>query len=191
MCQLRYWRALLLFGIMLLGVPSAARAQQGQPPYLGMPITSPNQAAPASDGTGPIGQSSVSNLDSSVPQNTVRLRFDAGYNMPRPTRAEYFMAMGGTPFTPGLPIPEPRINSYQELPTYLEFAPLPFFSTFIETPVRWINPQVNDNTYGFGDINLGFKLCTWQSEDFVATLQLRAYDPTAQKPGLGTHHWTI
>ncbi len=177
---------------LLLAAPPAMLQAQDKIPYIGAPITNPNQSEPPPSTDIPsVGQTGVSNLDSSVPQNTLRFRFDAGYNMPRPTRAEYFMAKGGLPFSPGLPLPEKRINSYQELTTYGEFAPVSFFSTFLETPVRWLNPEVNSNNYGVGDINFGFKLCTWNSEDFLATLQLRFYDPTGQAPGLGTHHWTI
>jgi hypothetical protein len=180
--------------LLLAALPHQVQAQQSlaqQVPNFGMPVLSPNQGAPPPADNSPVGDSFVSIIDSAVPINTLRLRFDAAYHIPRPTRAEFFQAKGGVPFSPGMPLPEPNINSYQELNTYLEFAPLPFLSLFLESPVRWINPAVNSNTYGYGDINFGFKLCSWNSEDFLATLQLRFYDPTAQRPGLGTHHWTI
>jgi hypothetical protein len=182
-------RALVLVAPVLLMAAGPTFAQQM--PNFSVPAMGPNQGPPPPEDTGPYGQSSVSFIDSSVPRNTLRLRLDLGYQMAQPMRADYFLAKGGALFTPGLPKPEPILHSYQELTTYAEWAPLPFFSGFIETPVRWINPQVNNNTYGYGDINFGFKLCTWNSEDFLATIQLRFFDPTAQRPGLGTDHWTF
>jgi hypothetical protein len=175
-------------------LPGRAIAQftgAGQVPNFGTPVTGPNQNAPPPDDVSPLGKSFVSIIDGAVPVNTLRLRLDLGYDMPRSTRAEYFQAKPGVLLGPGMLFAEPNIRSYQDLSIYGEFAPLPFFSTFLETPMRWLNPDVNANTYGVGDINLGFKLCTWNSEDFLATLQLRFFDPTAQKAGLGTHHWTI
>jgi hypothetical protein len=186
--------ALVFFTLtpLLAAPPSAARAQTGAIPNFGSPILSPDRGdPPPTEDSAPVGHSSVSILDSSVPQNTLRLRFDSEYNMARPTRAEYFMAKGGLPYSPGLPLPEARINSFQEMTTYAEFAPVSFFSTFLETPFRWLNPAYNANAYGVGDINFGFKLCTWNTEDLLATLQVRIYDPTSRTPGLGTHHWTI
>jgi Putative MetA-pathway of phenol degradation len=183
-------KALVFIALILhaSALPSAVRAQQM--PYIGTPITGLNQGPPPADNS-PLGQSTLSFIDSAVPQNNVRLRFDMGYHVPRPTRAEFFQAKGGLPFSPGLPLPETSINSFQELTAYFEFAPAPFFSTFIETPYRWLNPEINRNTNGVGDVNFGFKLCTWHSEDFLGTLQLRIYNPTASSPGLGTDHWTI
>ncbi len=193
-------RPLVTFGLALTGllaVVGPARAQRVSTldptnlPKFGAPITGTNQTSASANDDAPIGASFVANLDSSIPRNTFRLRLDLGYDDVRPTRAEYLMARGGLPFSPGLPLPEPRINSYQEASAYVEYAPVSFFSAFLETPVRWLNPDANANTYGFGDVNFGLKLCTWSSQDFVATLQLRCYDPTASQPGLGTHHWTL
>jgi len=183
---------LTLLVIALVPGRCAAQSTTLQPiPNFGTPITSPSQGAPTPDDNGPLGKSFVSMIDSAVPLNTLRMRLDLGYDMPRPTRAEYFQAKPGVLLGPGMLFPEPKLQSYQELSVYGEYAPLPFLSTFIETPLRWINPEVNGNTYGFGDINLGFKLCTWNSEDFLVSLQLRFFDPTGQRPGLGNHHWTI
>jgi hypothetical protein len=144
---------------------------------------------PVSDALG-VAESDVAIIDSSLPRNTLRLRLDLGYDLPVPTRAEYFMAKGGVPFSPGLPLPETKIQSYQEASAYVEFAPVSFFSVFLETPMRWLNPDVNANSYGYGDMNFGFKLATWNTSEILATLQLRFYQPTGD-PGRGTNHWTI
>ncbi len=162
-------------------------------PVLGpAPVTSPTQLVPEPGNDNlTINESNVAIIDSALPRNTLRLRLDLGYDDPQPTRAEYFMAKGGLPFSPGLPLLEPKINSYQELSVYGEFAPISFFSMFLEAPMRWLNPEVNANVYGYGDTNFGLKLCTWNSDEFLATLQMRVYAPTASQPGLGTDHWTI
>src|SRR6266566_838102 len=99
-------RALVLLGLFLhaSSLPSAVCAQD-RPPYIGTPITGLNPGPPPADNA-PLGQSTLSLIDGAVPQNNVRLRFDAGYHVPRPTRAEFFQAKGGLPFSPGLPLPE-------------------------------------------------------------------------------------
>jgi hypothetical protein len=187
-------RQLVLWTLLVIAaLPGRVIAQftgTGQIPNFGAPVTGPNQDTPPPDDVSPLGKSYVSIIDSAVPVNTLRLRLDLGYDMPRPTRAEYFQAKPGVLLGPGMILAEPKIQSYQDLAIYGEFAPVPFFSTFIETPMRWLNPEVNANTYGIGDINLGFKLAMWNSADFLASLQLRFFDPTAQGAGLGTHHWT-
>ena len=175
-------RALVALG-MTVALASPALAQI---PDLGVPVLGPNQSsqAPVNDNL-TVGESAVSIIDSALPRNMLRLRLDLGYDDPQPTRAEYFMGKGG------LPLLETKINSYQEASAYAEFAPIEFFSLFLEAPFRWINPDVNNNSYGIGDMNFGFKLCTWNSDQFLATLQLRVYDPTAEHGSLGTNHWTV
>jgi hypothetical protein len=173
--------------IVALTLLAAAPPVVAQQPFtIGVPITNPNQGAPAASSDGlAINESAVSIIDSALPRNTLRVRLDLGYNDPRPTRAEYFMGAGG------LPVPEPRIQSYQDASVYAEFAALSFFSVFVEAPMRWLNPDVNQNTSGYSDMNLGFKLCTWNSAEMLATIQVRLYEPTAQRSSLGTDHWTF
>jgi hypothetical protein len=180
-------RALVVLGVAAMALTQAPPAQAQQNLYnIGTPISGPGQltqSASSSDNLSVL-ESNVAFIDSALPRNTLRLRLDLGYDMPRPTRAEYFMAASG------LPLAEPKINSYQDASAYVEFAPLSFFSMFLETPMRWLNPDINRNMVGYGDMNFGFKLCTWNAEEFLATLQLRLYEPTG-RPGLGTEHWTI
>ena len=59
----------------------------------------------------------------------------------------------GTNFAPGPPLPETGVD-YQEFIPYLERAFSTNFSMFVETPVRLINPDVNQNDKGawFKDI---------------------------------------
>jgi hypothetical protein len=190
-------RALVAFGMTALAAlavsplavsPVAAQ----QMPFIGAPVTGPTAGDGASsDDSLHVGESAVGIIDPALPRTMLRVRGDLGYNFLQPMRAEYFMARGGLPLTPGLPLPESRIASYQDLAIHAEFAALSFVSVFVETPMRWLNPDVNANTYGYGDMNFGFKLCTWNTEEMLATIQVRLYNPTAQRPGLGTDHWTI
>src|SRR5262249_42377113 len=46
---------------------------------------------------------------------------------------------------------------YQEISSYLEIAANRTTSGFIEVPARFLNPTLNRNTYGFSDMNMGFK----------------------------------
>lgn len=134
--------------------------------------------------------SCVSFIDSALPRNTVRLRFDNVQRFKRPTLAEYLQPKGGLPGTPGPPLPETNVD-YMDLSTYLEYAPDTWFSVFVETPFRWVNPDLNQNTSGEGDMNLGFKMGIFTEERFFTAFQLRAFLPTARNSALGTRHVSL
>ncbi len=55
-----------------------------------------------------------------------------------------------------MPRPERRVD-YQDVLGYLEWVAAPRVSLFVEGPYRFLNPQVNANVSGFGDMNAGFK----------------------------------
>ena len=130
-------------------------------------------------------ESSVGYIDSAIPVNQLRLRFDSAYNSNVPTRAEFFYSGGG------LPKPEARID-YQEQMTYLERAWVPQFSTFLEVPVLWLYPQINTPTNGLSDVNTGFKYALQYEPDRITTFQTRIYAPTGNTTrGLGTGHVSI
>jgi hypothetical protein len=177
-------RSLFVVALALLAAAAPATAQQ--PFSFGVPASSLSPSAPAASSDNlDITDSAVSFIDSALPRNTVRLRLDLAYDDPRPTRAAYLVGVSG------LPLPEPRIQSYQDVSAYAEWAPMSFFSVFFEAPMRWLNPEVNQNVSGYGDMNFGFKLCTWNSDEMLATLQVRLYNPTAERASLGTDHWTF
>jgi hypothetical protein len=97
----------------------------------------------------------------------------------------------GSPAARGYKLPETNIN-FQEITAYLEWAPVERFSVFVETPVRFVNPEVNAATAGFGDMNAGFKWAFLYEPDRVMTFQLRSYFPTGDPAeGLGTNHYTL
>ncbi len=132
-------------------------------------------------------------IDNAAIANMFRYRFDAAYNNPLPDRAEFFYGQcgcfGGN--APG-PLQPERSVDYQEFTPYLERAISPGFSLFAEAPVRFINPDINDNTGGMGDINFGFKGSLYHSCNQFLTAQLRVYAPTGDADrGLGTGHASL
>src|SRR3954451_6027482 len=65
-----------------------------------------------------VSNSNVGYIDPAPPRTTFRLRFDAAYDNNRPNRAEFFYPQGGSPGTPGPPLPETSVD-YQEASGYL------------------------------------------------------------------------
>ncbi len=143
-------------------------------------------------------RSAVGYIDPAIPMTQFRLRYDAAYRDNRPDRAEFFYPKCGCfkiagldPRAPGPPLPETRVD-YQDLSSYLEYAPTERLSGFVEIPVRWLNPVVNDNTSGLADINAGFKWAFIYNHDQVASFQFRTYAPTGDAfKGLGTDHVSL
>lgn len=165
-----------------LTAPTAVQAQSNIPvtgTTMPAPITDPNQGPlPADFG------SYVSFLDSALPRSHVRLRFDVDQSNFRPTRAEYLFPADA------FRVPETRVH-VQELNTYVEYGLNEWFSTFMETPYKWINPDLNQNLSGFGDFQFGLKFAGWNSEALLTAFQLRFGAHTAQRPLTGTGHWSI
>jgi hypothetical protein len=187
MCRL-YCRGNLFRGALLGSAFFFLIAEAfAQPPS---PAVSPPPAPPVDESGPDVVDSTVGYIDSALLGNQFRLRFDAAYDDTRPTRAEFFYPKGGAT-GPGLPSPETKVD-YQELSNYLELHALPRLSVFIETPVRFIDPEINANHYGFGDLNAGFKYAFFEDRDTVATFQFRTYVPTGgAREGLGTDHVSL
>jgi hypothetical protein len=145
-----------------------------------------------SQGTsGPIvSDSKTGYIDGAIPGNVFRLRYDTSYNNRRPTRAE-FIEPQSAPGGPGWPLPEKSVD-YQDVFAYAEFLFLPRLSGFVEVPARFLNPEVNANTAGLGDMNVGFKYAFLESETGLLTFQFRTYIPTGDADrGLGVHHVSL
>jgi hypothetical protein len=141
--------------------------------------------------SGPIvTDSKVGYIDSAIPADLFRLRYDSSYNNRRPTRAEFLYAQGA-PGGPGWPLPETSVD-YQELFACAELVILPRFSAFLEVPARFLNPDINANTAGLGDMNTGFKYAFLESDSGVLSFQFRAYIPTGDADrGLGVRHVSL
>jgi hypothetical protein len=140
-------------------------------------------------------------IDSAIPRTQFRLRYDSAYEDNRPDRADFFypkcgcFRMPGTPTTdpnaPGPPKAERKID-YHELSSYLELAPDERLSGFVEIPIRYLDPEVNQHASGLGDIYFGFKYAILYNPDQVLTLQLKTFAPTGDAGrGLGTNNWRL
>jgi hypothetical protein len=135
-----------------------------------------------------ISNSTVGYVDSAIPGNQLRLRFDAGYSNPTPSRGEFFYTR-----SPTFPGGQAEISvNFQELSIYAEALLDDRFSLFAEVPVRFLNPTVDQNVKGLGDVNFGFKWAFFEEDQRVLTFQVRGYAPTGNGPiGLGTSHFSL
>jgi hypothetical protein len=166
----------------------AAGLARAQAPASPPPSTTATSSAEDEEYT--IRNSSVGYIDSAIPANQLRLRYDSAYHFTRPNRAEFFYGPGA-PNGPGLEDPERSID-YQEASAYLEVLFGPRLSGFVEVPVRFLNPEVNGNASGLTDVNAGFKFALLSSDEQVLTFQLRAIAPTGDvNTGLSTTHATL
>lgn len=160
---------------------SLARPADAQIPSTVIPPSEPDSPQVADSGVGYI--------DTALIGGRFRLRYDAAYDNVKPSRAEFFWPVG-KPLGPG-PGPETRVD-YQDVSSYLEWAPLPRLSLFAETFYRMVDPELQDNTSGFGDMHAGFKFALRQDACQTTTFQLRGYFPTGDGArGLGTDHVSI
>ncbi|HEX3147122.1 MAG TPA: hypothetical protein VHR66_03515 [Gemmataceae bacterium] len=178
---------LLVGALMLLAVVPAA----AQPPAPAtVPAPPPPPPPPPPEGGFTVRDGSVGYIDPASPADQLRLRADFGYDFRAPNRAEVFYAKG-KPFGPGVPRSETSVD-FQDQTLYLEKTLGPNWSIFVEGGVRSLNPDINANTAGLGDSNLGFKYAFRSEECQVWTFQLRAYLPTgAASRGLGTHNVSL
>jgi hypothetical protein len=134
------------------------------------------------------GQSSVGYIDTAIPMNQIRLRFEAGYDYPFPDRGGFTYSRSSIA---GGQSAEPRA-SYQEVSAYAEFCPMANLSVFAEVPVRAINPTDDPDATGVGDISGGVKYAFFTDEDALLTAQLRVYAPTGDSGlHLGSGHASI
>ena len=137
-------------------------------------------------GGGPVvGNSTVGYIDSSVPVDVVRLRFDAAFDNVAPSRGEFFYARSPSFSTDKA---ETKVD-YQQVALYIEKTVTDRFSLFVEAPYTFLNATVDQNVNGLGDMNAGFKWAFYQDDDRLLSFQLRAYAPTGNgNQGLGTSH---
>lgn len=125
-------------------------------------------------------------IDVSQPQNNIRLRWDATYDLTFPDRSEYFWAKAGGRG----PAPE-RAVDFQEF-RFLREIGGDTFSVATEIPIRMVNPEINDNTAGVGDMNVASKVVLLDGRDWQITQITRTTFPIASsRKGLGTGHTSI
>lgn len=141
-----------------------------------------------SDGGEGLGRERLPNalfeIDAAQPFNNYRLRFNSFYRQHYPDRAEYLWAKTGTR---GPPLPE-NLLDFQELRILMESGSEKF-STGIEIPFRWTNPDVNDNHAGIGDLRLTLKTVLFEGEKIMLTQIFRTqFNTGSSRMGMGTGH---
>ncbi len=137
-----------------------------------------------------VGDSGVGYVDSAVLGDQVRLRYESAYDINRPNRAEFLWSWP-PPAGNGPPKAESSTD-YQSLSAYLENHWTENFSGFVEVAGLLVNPDVNDNAGGLGDMNLGCKLALVATDCELTTLQTRVYIPTGDASrALGTNHVSL
>ncbi len=179
----RVRRACVASAFAVLAGLTSIQAGAQTPPTA--PGSSSNDDEPINVGDSPVGY-----IDNAIPGTQFRLRFDAALNNERPSRAEFFWARNA-PAGPGVTKPETGVD-YQDISAYFEYALDRCTSIFGELPVRFINPDVNDNASGLGDATVGFKRALIYGCDQVLSFQFKVYIPSGEaERGLGNHHTSI
>ncbi len=126
-------------------------------------------------------------LEAARPANQFRIRFDSARNFASPDRAEYFWAAIGSG---GPPAAESSVD-FQELRFYSEKS-IGSSSAFVEIPFRMLDPDVNSNTAGLGDINMGAKTVLLDNDDYVVSTVFRNYfNSGLDRRGLGRGHFVL
>lgn len=131
-------------------------------------------------------------VDAPRPITQMRFRWDSGFDMLFPDKAEYFWARadgGGRGPNPATPV---RSLKFSELKLYTEAA-AGRIGTFIEVPYREVEPDVPGvDKSGFADLNVGVKSLLLDCELLQIGFQFRTYIPTGSAGGgLGTGHVSL
>lgn len=146
-----------------------------------------------------IDASMVGYIDDSSVHSQVRVRFDAGFNNPRPDRAEYFYA--GECCPPAVNQAIQRTLNFQQLYMSGEYAPIKRLSVFTLIPYRWIQPiyipapntvQPISTGGGISDVQAGLKFGLIANDTRQLTFQFRSYFPSGDGVhGFGTNHYSV
>lgn len=168
--------------------PSTAPAPAPAATALPEPTVSFDQYAALGGDTVAMAISNTGYIDMAIVRTQFRFRYDDGYGINVPDRAEYFYARCGGPG----PLLGERNVDYQDALFYGEYAIGGIVSGFAELPVRFLNPEVNPNENGIGDVTAGFKAALWKQDNNWFTFQLKTFIPTGfAGGGLGTNHVSV
>jgi len=203
-------RLLVLFLLM----PAPLFAQDTPGPSTAPAVDAATSAAAQSAQPGPSAHrrpSMVGYVDDSTISTKIRVRFDAGYGIDSPDRAEFFygkcgcyrtLATNNAAYDPNAPGPGPGVVTnlnFGELRVLGEYAPSERFSFFGELPFRFLRPDTFaagtgsfGSQNGIGDVKIGAKaaLISTPQRQVTAMLQFGTRTGDAAK-GLGTNHGTI
>jgi hypothetical protein len=194
------------------GIVVPAPAEVPIVPLFAPPLAQLQKPAPAFDAGGRRRPSMVGYVNDSTIRSQFRIRFDAGYDITSPDRAEFFYAKcgcyRGLPadadiFDADAPGPAPGILSsgnFQQLYLLGEVGLMENrASLFAELPVRWLKPQAFipdtgsfDDQTGLSDLRVGAKLNLMSTDNGQATALVQVGLPTGDaEKGLGTDHGSI
>lgn len=181
--------------IQTMPEPATAPSPLNQAPIDSQPLVQPQPEPSFFDGGGPGGEladlSTIPGyIESAVPRNMFRLRYDGMFENQFPDRAEfvYGQIAGG--------IGNQSVDLH-EVRGYLELSDNDALSVFVDVPVRWVDADVGiggltGNPSGFGDLQAGLKYAFAQNEDTILTFLLQGYFPSGEAAeGLGTDHYSV
>jgi hypothetical protein len=186
------------------GTPAAANADNGR-----ASLAEPASFQPSAARTKRRG-SMVGYIEDATIKTQLRIRFDGGWGVDSPDRAEFFYAkcgcyrdLAGSPLLDAdAPGPGPGIVTglkFQQFNVFGEYAVSPRVSIFGEMPLRWIKPASFvpgtgsfGNQSGIGDLTAGVKLGVVTEDMRDVTVLMRATLPTGDAlKGLGTDHASV
>lgn len=125
-------------------------------------------------------------LDAARPRGQIRVRLDSAWGWELPDRTEYFYGQSG-----GAGLGPPRVDrqvDFIDTRLYMEVGSGKF-GFITEVPIRSLNPDVNNNTTGLGDMHIGTKLMILDEGRFQVSQLFNSYFPTGLGlRGLGTQH---
>jgi len=125
------------------------------------------------------------------PQTRQRFRWDAGFDMILPDRAEYFWARADGNGQGPSPAGGERSLDYHDLWHYVETSH-GSFSAFVEYSYRSTFPDIAPHEAGFGDINVGTKTLLLDTKLLQVAFQFRTFIPVGvASKGLGTGHVSL
>jgi hypothetical protein len=133
--------------------------------------------------------------DAARPVTQTRLRWDTGWDLLTPDRAEFFFARQTGPLGPNVIA---RSVNYRELSLYTEGA-TDKIGVFVEQPYREvgihasaISPTPSETFSGFGDLNIGTKTLLLDCDLLQVSFQFKTFILTgASMKGLGTGHVSL
>ncbi|MCA9024280.1 MAG: hypothetical protein KDA86_03605 [Planctomycetaceae bacterium] len=124
-------------------------------------------------------------INSAKPFTHIALQYDQGWGISKPDRSEYFWA--APPKGRGVESSVDVMTLRARMETATDRA-----SAIIEVPMRSINPEINKNTVGIGDLVTGGKVVIVDGRDWVVTQQTLTYVNTGPAGrGLGSGHVSI
>lgn len=121
-------------------------------------------------------------IESAQPFTHLALLYENGWNLREPDRSEFFWAAPPTGPGPERSVDVTTLTARME--TAMERA-----SAIFAVPLRAVDPELNRNTSGIGDLTVGGKLVLVSGRDWVVTQQTLTYLKTGPAGrGMGTGH---